>query len=244
MTKINITWYLRAAGDWALIIGSIATALWANNILVYIAAAIIIGSRQFALSVLGHDAAHGHAGPFSNVSATVLCFWPMGIGLDAFRSHHWLHHRGVGITSDPELPHRQRSERAADYFGVFKLAALDLIGYGIPQVLRLFYIFRPTRPLDVLGPALFTLLFIWLAPWPVIIIWYAALLTSFSATFRLRGHTEHRGTATFHKTQPPLWQRAWYLPHGTWLHWEHHRWPALPIASQLKRHRAAAIDRI
>ena len=28
---------------------------------------------------------------------------------------------------------------------------------------------------------------------------------------------------------PPLWERLLYLPANTWLHWEHHTWPSVPL---------------
>jgi fatty acid desaturase len=49
-----------------------------------------------------------------------------------------------------------------------------------------------------------------------------AFVTSFWCVFRLRMLTEHLGTPTTHCVSPAWWQRAIFLPHGTWLHDVHH----------------------
>ena len=43
-------------------------------------------------------------------------------------------------------------------------------------------------------------------------------------------NSEHVGTEWTHRLgKPPLWQRLVYLPANTWLHWEHHKWPGVPL---------------
>ena len=62
------------------------------------------------------------------------------------------------------------------------------------------------------------------------LLWYGSLFTSFFAAYRLRCYSEHIGSEWTHRlTKPPLWQRLLYLPANTWMHWEHHTWPAIPL---------------
>lgn len=176
-------------------------------------ALFIIGTRQMALSVIGHDAAHAK----QNVLAS-LCLWPMGVGLHAFKAHHWAHHRNVGGSTDPEVPHREISERALAKYGRW-LYPLDLLGFGSLHAYRLWRLFPPRHWLDGTGPLLLCALIL-LAPhgW----LWFLAIPTTYFAAFRQRAFTEHLGKHTFRQTKPSLWARLTYLPHGTWQHWEHH----------------------
>ena len=59
-------------------------------------------------------------------------------------------------------------------------------------------------------------------------LWWWAYFTSYWATFRLRALSEHHGTAGTHHLDAGRLARAWFLPHNTWLHWEHHRHPRVP----------------
>jgi fatty acid desaturase len=74
----------------------------------------------------------------------------------------------------------------------------------------------------------------------ILLIWYAASLTAFWAVFRLRMWTEHVGTRETYRVSVSWWQRALYLPHNTWYHYEHHRWPSIPYWNLP---RARALDR-
>jgi fatty acid desaturase len=56
-----------------------------------------------------------------------------------------------------------------------------------------------------------------------------ALGTSFGAVFRLRVWTEHVGTADVHRISARLFYQLIFLPHNTWCHFEHHRFPSVPF---------------
>jgi fatty acid desaturase len=215
----------------AMLIAHAFGAWWA-----YLLAILVVGTRQHALAVLGHDALHRHGGDLGVVLAPLVCFSPLGVGAVGYRDFHWKHHRCTGRAGDPELPVRRRQEARRQKMGQYPAALLDLVGGGIVDMWMVMRLFPRVGFLDVFLPLTVNLAFIALAPWDVIAVWYVAIWTSFAAAFRLRGYTEHEGRVTFQKNLPPLWQRAVFLPHGTWLHWEHHRWPGLSVASLFARH--------
>jgi hypothetical protein len=114
----------------------------------------------------------------------------------------------------------------------------DLLGFSALEATMLIRLAPPERKIDVLGP-IATIVTGWAAvlywaDWRALAIWHVASATSFWAMFRLRAFTEHVGTASTHRlSEPPLWKKLLYLPENTWLHWEHHKWPAVP-ACQLR----------
>jgi hypothetical protein len=69
--------------------------------------------------------------------------------------------------------------------------------------------------------ALFVLIFGY-----VILLLPLSSITGLLLAHRLRARTEHEhltnpGT-TLQMQKPALWKRILYLPHGTWMHYEHH----------------------
>ena len=67
---------------------------------------IVIGSRQHALGILGHDGAHGHGIRNLKVNdflTNLFCFWPIGMHLPVYRRFHFHHHKHIGTLDDPEL---------------------------------------------------------------------------------------------------------------------------------------------
>ena len=59
-------------------------------------------------------------------------------------------------------------------------------------------------------------------------VWYISLVTTFMMFFRLRIWIEHQGVADTHKLKFNRLQAAIIAPHKVWLHFEHHRFPAIP----------------
>lgn len=237
MHNINIRWLMNVTGNWLIIAITFIAASVSHHWAAYLLAVFVIGTRQHAIAILGHDGAHWHASSvkwLNDSLACLLCLWPLGIGVHGYRKFHFSHHRTLGSEEDPELIHKRRfSDKWQPGNSKLKLFITDLIGFGWREVLFVFKIAWPQRPIDVMGPVFVigTALgfLIWSGNAQLVLVWFAALYTSFWAVFRLRAYTEHVGTDTTHRLgQPTLWRRWVYLPANTWLHWEHHRWPAVP----------------
>src|SRR6185369_6198964 len=74
-------WLLALAFDWGLIAATmVAVHLLHHHPLAWAAALIVIGTRQHAISILGHEAVHRSVSRkrwLNDTLAQVACFWPM-----------------------------------------------------------------------------------------------------------------------------------------------------------------------
>jgi fatty acid desaturase len=229
--------------NWFVIAAAIFLAYLFNHIAGYVLAVLIVGTRQHALAVLAHEGAHHHVirhRRLNDALTCVFCFWPLGVGLHGWRKFHFKHHRTVGTAADPELAIKQKYPgRWSPQTNQLRQFVADLLGLSVLETTMLIRLAKPERVSDVLGPAA-TILAGWAAvlywaDWRALAIWHGAFVTSFWAVFRLRAFTEHVGTTSTHRlSEPPLWKKLLFLPENTWLHWEHHKLPAVP-ARQLKQ---------
>lgn len=91
---------------WAVIGASMALyALWPNP-LTFLAAVILIGSRQLGLAILMHDAAHGVLMKTRALNEWVgqwLCAYPTMADMVSYRHYHLVHHRRTQQADDPDL---------------------------------------------------------------------------------------------------------------------------------------------
>lgn len=92
--------------QWAIIAGACTAALTAQHWWVWVIAICVIGTRQHALGVLVHEAAHYRLFTNKTVNDTVsdlLCGFPIGIRTSVYRAYHFQHHRFVNDrTQDPD----------------------------------------------------------------------------------------------------------------------------------------------
>jgi fatty acid desaturase len=97
---------LCVAHAWLVIAAAMALyAMWPNP-LTFIAAVLIIGSRQLGLAILMHDAAHGVLTRTRAVNEWVsqwLCAYPVGADTISYRHYHLKHHRSTQQPDDPDL---------------------------------------------------------------------------------------------------------------------------------------------
>jgi fatty acid desaturase len=236
----TIKWLLAASLDWVIVVAAICLSFFSMYFLPL--SVIIVGNRQHAISILGHDGAHylvSRNRRLNNFLTNLFVFYPLGAVLNRYRDFHFAHHRNTNTPLDPEMPLKEMGPfpMAGDFSKtkVISHALLDLVGFGIPFVIRFLYIVRP-RKVTELSPLVVSLvvtgLFIYNGLWIVPAIWYVSLLTSFWAGFRLRVWSEHVGLGKGEtwEFQPNLLQRVLFLPHNTWGHAAHHRKPSIPFS--------------
>ncbi len=91
---------------WAVIGLSMALyALWPNP-LTFLAAVVLIGSRQLGLAILMHDAAHGVLMKTHALNEWVgqwLCAFPVFANMVSYRHYHLVHHRRTQQPDDPDI---------------------------------------------------------------------------------------------------------------------------------------------
>lgn len=190
-------------------------------------AAIVIGIRLHALGVLGHLGAHRltEFPPALNDFITkYFVFGPLGIDLMKYRRFHGAHHNHVGVNGkDPEvIVVRHFKERWGNGYR-WKDSLKDLCGMHFDEVVYVMSFMVTNR--SMILTLLFFGLFCWFQPVAAVTLALAPI-TGFVFAHRLRAWTEHDHAnfpgQTFQQHCPAWWRRAIYLPHKTWLHYEHH----------------------
>jgi fatty acid desaturase len=234
-------WLLPALAEWIAILGLFAVGFALHRVLVWAVVTVLVGSRQHALGVLGHDSAHFAASKdrrVNDLSAELLCFWPLITGLADFRQFHLNHHRYFNTDKDPELLFKDNWSRAQwalpmSRAQIISYFLLDLVGFGVFEVMKAYWLLGKTCKRSWIGPALW-----WTGVGSLlhfsgldfaIVIWFVALITSFWGFFRLRTWTEHVGSSSTHRMRANWWQRILITPHCSWSHYEHHEHPAVPF---------------
>lgn len=225
-------WVRAFALDWIVIIAAFTAAfIWLPLWLAVPSSALVIGSRQHALAILAHDAAHRHAPK----SMRALSFWIIGIDIWAYRDFHFAHHRLLGSPLDPEL---QLHKFHWDNFS-WRCVAKDLLGFSARETLKIWRLAGGSYPI-LLG-ALCAIAIVETAvkvvlvtgfdarpsvvPWAVV-VWLLAINTSFMACFRQRAIIEHG-----YAYRIRYLHKLVLFPHNCWYHEKHHKDPAIPFWS-------------
>ena len=226
--------------DWAVIGSSFFVMSRIHNPIIWFVGMVIIGTRQHALAILGHDGTHGLAcrnRTLNDFLTNICCFLPFGANLNSYRVVHLQHHNYLGSKKDPELDFKKEMAPQWDLPTSKRALALqffkDLFGLGFYNVFIIMKSMPLRRVRDIVYLILFcvagiTVLLLMKKMW-VLAIWFLALFLSNWAVFRLRIWTEHIGTNDTHRIKARWWQRWLFVPHNTWLHYEHHEWPWVPF---------------
>ncbi|HEX8204210.1 MAG TPA: fatty acid desaturase, partial [Isosphaeraceae bacterium] len=229
-------WLGAVALDWAIIVVTFGAIDRVEGLALKVVAGVVgswvIGTRQHALAILGHEGAHGLVSRrkwLNDWSTRLLCFAPLGVDLEQYEGFHRAHHVANGTGDDPELVFKRlegKWELPLTPGRLARYVLTDLLGAGAPFALGLAVGLHPRNARGRLallgwwGAALGVVA--WSGRWLIPGIWAVAFVTSFWCVFRLRMWTEHVGTATTHTITASWWQRAIFLPHSTWLHDVHH----------------------
>lgn len=241
----SLRWVMACLLNWSIIVAALYFAFLFQSLWIDFIVILIIGNRQHALALLGHEGAHymlsSHRG-WNDFLTSLLAFWPLGINLPGYRKFHFLHHLKVGTTSDPELLHKNM--KFPDYdlpINRFKMAMFfvkDLLCLSVYEVLILISFVIPKKKTDLILPNLFLgsiialLLFNGLG-W-VLILWFIANISSFWAFFRIRIYIEHIGTKGTHRIKSNPILSFIFFPYGADTHWEHHKWPTMLYYNRAK----------
>ncbi len=143
-------WLTDAAMDWLVIAAALAAvSLWPHFYTVVLSV-VVIGNRQHALAILGHDGTHytlsRHAG-LNDFLTNLLCFWPLGLTVSGYRALHYAHHKDTGTEHDPELGHKRMRTPQWDLPAtprtILRYALMDLIGYSLADYLIIVRFSKP-----------------------------------------------------------------------------------------------------
>lgn len=230
--------YRSLAIDWVILILTMASASMSAHPALLLFCMLVVGNRQQALAVLGHECVHYNvhrSKALNDLVGNLCCFWPLGVTLEGFRRFHLSHHQHIGEDGDPELELYTPSswKLPAKEYAFPRWFVADLLGFGLPDFLRLVKLIQPTPVALTIAPIIFWA--VWAAvfwsfgkPW-LILIWGLPLPTVFWASLRFRTWTEHRGVKGTHRFFASRLFLDLFFPHNIWLHHEHHEWPSIPF---------------
>jgi fatty acid desaturase len=242
-------WLADAILDWALIGLMFYFINRYHSLPIIVGSMLIIGNRQHALAILGHDGAHYTVSSNRSLNdflSNLLSFWPLLITTEGYRDLHFKHHKNVGSTDDPEILHKgARSPQwnlPLQKKKIALYAVKDLFGYSLPDLLILLTFAKPSKlkyflPVLLLH-ACFLVASLLSGSWWIPLVWYSSLTTTFMMFFRLRIWLEHMGTTSTQRLSLTPIQGMVFAPHKAWLHWEHHQCPTVPY------HRLAVVRSI
>lgn len=238
-------WVLTCVANWLVIVLSFYVAFYCENLCVDFLVILVIGNRQHAIALLGHEGAHftlSSNRAWNDILTGIFTFWPLGVSLIGYREFHFTHHSRLGTINDPELEHKKAFAPGYDLpisrSKIIFYFIKDILCLSSNEVLLAIKFFTPKNKIHLLIPNLFlvalaiTLIyfgFLW-----AIILWFIAIYSSFWAFFRIRIYIEHVGTIETHRVVTSPLLNLIFFPYGSDTHWEHHQWPAMPYYNRKK----------
>jgi fatty acid desaturase len=239
--KINWHWIAAGVFDWTILLLGIYLSyisLWFIPI-----SMLIVGNRQHALGILGHDGAHRHVAKNRKLNDVITNFatmYPLGINLENYRKFHWDHHKFNGIKGkDPELPIKNIGpfpmKQKYSKRELYRDLCFDLLGFGVAQLLGFIIQVRPktmSQFIPVLTMSIFMVCLLLGGFWLAILIWYLSMVTTFWMFFRYRVFYEHCNVPQPDGTldiKPSSFSKWVMFPHNTWKHLLHHQKPGIPF---------------
>lgn len=215
---------------------------------VTIAAMLVIATRQHAMLVLMHDAAHcllARNRRINDIVGNLLLAFPLTLSVARYRAHHFRHHRYLNGEGDPDVADsvipatrgRFLALLLRDVSGLTTLATLrSANSFGL---LGLFSRQSPgsllDRALAVAFVAVVAALVAGFGVWrEFVLYWLLPILLFMPAILRVRGIAEHGGRLgnpahTAARSLRVGWiERFLWAPCHINRHWEHHSCPAVP----------------
>jgi fatty acid desaturase len=114
LTRLKVWRGLSAVAlDWAVIICCFWLALRFQHWAVWVAAAVVIGTRQHALLVMMHDATHYRLlrnRRWNDRLSDWLLAYPVFLTTASYRRHHLAHHRHLNTDEDPDWTRKKGLE--------------------------------------------------------------------------------------------------------------------------------------
>ena len=251
---------LSISSNWLQMSAAMALFFFYPNVITFLVALVIIGSRQFALAVLAHDAAHNllfENNKVNDLAGQWFCAYPIFQDNRVYRPYHLKHHRHTETEDDPDLV-------LSSPFPITKKSFIRKIFRdltGITGVKRywgsLSSIFR-TKGDNVFNKISKTsnkihgflisnlIIFILISTtmhWSLfLLLWWLPSFTYYSLIIRIRNISEHAVTPgnddfdNTRTTKSTFLTRFLMVPHNVNYHLEHHLFTRCPWYNLPKAH--------
>ncbi len=248
---------IATAEEWAAIAAAIAVCAYYWHPVLYVVAVMVIGARQHALLILGHDASHYRylrTRWQNDLFGNLFLMWPTFASVEGFRKFHGTHHQYTSLAKDGnrDLWHTHNAEgelepewvfpktRAGLALMILRRAAFvtglswilrGLIGSSLIPSPRWMVAARFAFYASVAG------LLTYFGAWSGLVwYWLVPFCTWHIAAQYIRLICEHSAVEIEEseyrvtRTTIPTWlERIFILPRNVGFHLEHHWYPSVPF---------------
>jgi fatty acid desaturase len=248
---------IATAEEWAAIAAAIAVCAYYWHPVLYVLAVMVIGARQHALLILGHDASHYRylrTRWQNDLFGNLFLMWPTFASVEGFRKFHGTHHQYTSLPNDGnrDLWHTHNAEGELEPEWVFPKTRLGLalmilrraaFVTGLSWILRglIGSSLKPTPRWMVAARFAFYAsvggLLTFYGAWSGLVwYWLVPFCTWHIAAQYIRLICEHSAVeseeseySVTRTTIPTLLERIFILPRNVGFHLEHHWYPSVPF---------------
>ena len=251
---------LSISSNWLQMSAAMALFFFYPNVITFLVALVIIGSRQFALAVLAHDAAHNLLFANNKVNDWAgqwFCAYPIFQDNRVYRPYHLKHHRHTETDDDPDLvlsspfPITKRSFIRKVFRDLTGITGVKRYWGSLSSIFRtkgdnvFNKISKTTNKLHgfLISNLIIFVLISTTMHWSLfLLLWWLPSFTYYSLIIRIRNISEHAVTPgnndfdNTRTTKSTVLTRFLMVPHNVNYHLEHHLFTRCPWYNLPKAH--------
>jgi fatty acid desaturase len=251
---------LSISSNWLQMSAAMALFFFYPNVITFLVALVIIGSRQFALAVLAHDAAHNLLFTNNKVNDWAgqwFCAYPIFQDNRVYRPYHLKHHRHTETDDDPDLvlsspfPITKRSFIRKVFRDLTGITGVKRYWGSLSSIFRtkgdnvFNKISKTSNKLHgfLISNLIIFVLISTTMHWSLfLLLWWLPSFTYYSLIIRIRNISEHAVTPgnndfdNTRTTKSTVLTRFLMVPHNVNYHLEHHLFTRCPWYNLPKAH--------
>ena len=251
---------LSISSNWLQMSAAMALFFFYPNVITFLVALVIIGSRQFALAVLAHDAAHNLLFANNKVNDWAgqwFCAYPIFQDNRVYRPYHLKHHRHTETDDDPDLvlsspfPITKRSFIRKVFRDLTGITGVKRYWGSLSSIFRtkgdnvFNKIAKTSNKLHgfLISNLIIFVLISTTMHWSLfLLLWWLPSFTYYSLIIRIRNISEHAVTPgnndfdNTRTTKSTVLTRFLMVPHNVNYHLEHHLFTRCPWYNLPKAH--------
>ena len=251
---------LSISSNWLQMSAAMALFFFYPNVITFLVALVIIGSRQFALAVLAHDAAHNllfENNKVNDWAGQWFCAYPIFQDNRVYRPYHLKHHRHTETDDDPDLvlsspfPITKRSFIRKVFRDLTGITGVKRYWGSLSSIFRtkgdnvFNKISKTSNKLHgfLISNLIIFILISTTMHWSLFLfLWWLPSFTYYSLIIRIRNISEHAVTPgnndfdNTRTTKSTVLTRFLMVPHNVNYHLEHHLFTRCPWYNLPKAH--------
>ena len=251
---------LSISSNWLQMSAAMTLFFFYPNVITFLVALVIIGSRQFALAVLAHDAAHNLLFANNKVNDWAgqwFCAYPIFQDNRVYRPYHLKHHRHTETHDDPDLvlsapfPITKRSFIRKVFRDLTGITGVKRYWGSLSSIFRtkgdnvFNKISKTSNKLHgfLISNLIIFILISTTMHWSLfLLLWWLPSFTYYSLIIRIRNISEHAVTPgnndfdNTRTTKSTVLTRFLMVPHNVNYHLEHHLFTRCPWYNLPKAH--------